>query len=183
MADNPPRHSDGYSQSKRRPGKKFKQISWLILAQICIEVFTVCCGSRILQKVLFSGKSDGNAGVNGGDNSEVEDLSDIDDPVGDAEYQPPPSSSEEDSSGCEDPIPQPCQPIRGREHFHDEYEGYRSNRDNARSRTPRRRSQTQQNEADVSDNVSEDTSLGPSPIEWSNKGRGGFFTYTRSSPA
>lgn len=51
MADNPPRSSDGYSQSKRRPGKKFKQISWLILAQICIEVFNVCYGSRILQKL------------------------------------------------------------------------------------------------------------------------------------
>ncbi len=43
-----------------------------------------------------------------GDNSEVEELSDIDDPVGDADYHPPqqePSSSEEESSGNEDPIP------------------------------------------------------------------------------
>uniref|UniRef100_A0A3B1IV02 PiggyBac transposable element-derived protein domain-containing protein n=1 Tax=Astyanax mexicanus TaxID=7994 RepID=A0A3B1IV02_ASTMX len=51
----------------------------------------------------------------GDDNSEVEDLSDIDDLVGDTDYQPPqqvPSSSEEDSSGCEDPIPQPSQPTR-----------------------------------------------------------------------
>ncbi|KAM3609511.1 uncharacterized protein V6R79_016128 [Siganus canaliculatus] len=32
-------------------------------------------------------------GLIGGDNSEVEDLSDIDDPVGDAEYQPPLSSN------------------------------------------------------------------------------------------
>lgn len=45
-----------------------------------------------------------------GNNSEVEDLSDIDDPAGDPEYQPSrqeQSSSEEDSSGCEDPIPSP----------------------------------------------------------------------------
>lgn len=74
----------------------------------------------------------------GGDNSEVEDLSDIDDPVGNAEYQPPPTSSEEDSSGCEDPVPQLCQPIRGCKRLREEYEGYRSDRDIATSRTPRR---------------------------------------------
>lgn len=88
----------------------------------------------------------------------MEDLSDIDDPVGDAEYKLPqeeqePSSSEEVSSGCENPIPQPFQPIRGCKRLRDEYEGYRSDRDIARSRTPRRCSQTQQDEADVSSNV------------------------------
>ncbi|KAK7156623.1 hypothetical protein R3I94_006617 [Phoxinus phoxinus] len=44
-----------------------------------------------------------------GDNSEVEDLSDNDEPVDDIDYHPPqkePSSSEEESSGDEDPIPQ-----------------------------------------------------------------------------
>lgn len=92
-------------------------------------------------------------GLIGGDNSEVEGLSDIDDPVGDAEYQPSqqePSSSEEDSSGCEDPIVQPTKPIRGRKRLRDKYEGYCSARDIARSRTPKRRSQIQQDEADVS---------------------------------
>ncbi|CAJ1084156.1 uncharacterized protein LOC110006139 [Xyrichtys novacula] len=138
MADNPPRRSDGRYQSKRRP-----------------ECYS-------LEKALEM------LGLIGGENSEVEDLSDTDDPVGDAEYQPPPSSSEEDSSGCEDPIPQPCQPIRGRKRFCDEYEGYRSDRDIARSCTPRRRSQTQQDEA----YVSEDTTPGPSCIERSKKGRG-----------
>lgn len=57
----------------------------------------------------------------------VDDLSDIDDPMGDAEYQPPRqelSSNEEDSSGREDPIPQPSQLIRGHKRPCDEYEGY-----------------------------------------------------------
>ncbi|KAA0721343.1 hypothetical protein E1301_Tti019757 [Triplophysa tibetana] len=43
-----------------------------------------------------------------GDNSEVEDMSYIDDPVEDVDYHPPqqePISSEEESSGHEDPIP------------------------------------------------------------------------------
>lgn len=65
-------------------------------------------------------------GLIDGDNSEVEDLLDINDLVGDAEYHPPQqetSSSEEDSSGCEDPIPQPSNPIRGRKHHYDEHEG------------------------------------------------------------
>ncbi|XP_031586314.2 piggyBac transposable element-derived protein 3 [Oreochromis aureus] len=114
-------------------------------------------------------------GLIGGDNSDVEDLSDIDDPVGDAEYQPPrqePSSSEEDSSGCEDQIPQPSQLIRGRKRLRDEYEGCRSDRDIARSRNTRRHSWTQQGEADVSDNVAEETTPGPSHQEQSKKGRG-----------
>lgn len=111
----------------------------------------------------------------GGDNSEVEDLSDINHPMGDAEYQPPrqePSSSEEDSSGCEDPILQPSQLIRGRKCLHDKYERYRSDGDIGRSRTPRRRSWTQQDEADVSDNVPEETTPGPSHQEQSKTGRG-----------
>lgn len=102
-------------------------------------------------------------------------MSDINDPVGDAEYQPPrqePSSSEEDSSGYEDPIPQPSQLIRGRKRLRDEYEGYRSDRDIARSCTPRRRSRIQQDEADVSNNVPEETTPGPSHQEQSKKGRG-----------
>ncbi|XP_057693808.1 piggyBac transposable element-derived protein 3-like [Corythoichthys intestinalis] len=142
MADNPPKHSDGSSQSKSRPER------------------------YSLQQVMKM------LGLIGGENSEVEDLSDIDDPVGDAEYQPPPTSSEEDSSGCEDPVPQPCQPIRGRKRLRKEYEGYRSDRDIATSRTPRHRSQTPQEEADVSGNVSEDTTPGPSHEEQNNKGRG-----------
>ncbi|XP_019744366.1 uncharacterized protein LOC109527099 [Hippocampus comes] len=137
MTDNPPKHSDGSSQSKSRP-------------------------------VLFSATSNGN----GGDNSEVEDLSDIDYPVGDAEFQPPPTSSEEDSSGCEDPVSQPCQPITGSKRLREEYEGYWSDRDIATLRTPRRRSQTPQEETDVSGNVSKDTTPGPSLEEQSNKGRG-----------
>lgn len=84
-------------------------------------------------------------GLIGGDNSDVEDLSDIDDPVRDAEYQQPQqelSSSEEDSSGCEDPVPQPSQPIRGRKRLRDEYEGYRSDRGIARSHNSRHHSDT-----------------------------------------
>lgn len=83
-------------------------------------------------RVLFSHKSNGV--------TVVDNLLDIDDPVGDAEYQPPRqglSSSEEDRSGCEDPIPWPTQLIRGRKHLCDEYEGYRSDCDIGRSRTPR----------------------------------------------
>lgn len=80
------------------------------------------------------------------DNSEVEDFSDIDDPVADADYKLPQkqqeqSSSEEDSRGCEDPIPQPSQPFRGCKCLRDEYQGFCSDRDIARSRTPRRHSQ------------------------------------------
>lgn len=55
-------------------------------------------------------------GLIGGDNSEMEDLSDIDDPVVDVENHPSqqePSSSEKDSSECEDPIVHPTKPIRG----------------------------------------------------------------------
>lgn len=105
---------------------------------------------------------------------EMENLSDVDDLVGDTEYQPPrqePSSSEEDSSGCEDPIPQPSKPIRGRKLLREEYDGYRSDSDIARSCTPRH-SQTQQGEDDVSNNLVEETTPGPSHQEQSKKGRG-----------
>lgn len=50
-----------------------------------------------------------------------DNLSDTDDPVGAADYQPPPqepSSSERDSSGDEDPVPQPTEPRRGRKQKH-----------------------------------------------------------------
>ncbi|KAG9262102.1 hypothetical protein AMEX_G23816 [Astyanax mexicanus] len=80
MADNTPRSSDGNSRYKHRP-----------------ERYSLSQALELLELM-------------GDDNSEVEDLSDIDDLVGDTDYQPPqqvPSSSEEDSSGCEDPIPQP----------------------------------------------------------------------------
>ena len=56
-------------------------------------------------------------------------LSDIKDPAGYAEYQHPrqePSSNEEETSGCEDSIPQPSEPIRGLKYLRDEYEGYHS---------------------------------------------------------
>lgn len=95
-----------------------------------------------------------------GNNSEVEDLSDIDDPVGDPEYQPSrqeQSSSEEDSSGCEDPIIQPSKPDRGREK-REKYEGYRSDGNFARSC-----------EGDDSNNVPEETTSGPSHQDQSQK--------------
>lgn len=56
-------------------------------------------------------------GTIAGDDSEVEDLSDIYDPVEEADYQPPPkevNSSEENDGGDEDPIPQPSESSRGR---------------------------------------------------------------------
>ena len=74
-----------------------------------------------------------------GDNSEVEDLSDIDDPVWDADYQPPPQ--EPSSIEDEDPIPQPTEPSRGRKHRRGE-NGYRSDCDVTRSCTQRCHCQT-----------------------------------------
>ncbi|KAJ4920937.1 hypothetical protein JOQ06_016532 [Pogonophryne albipinna] len=58
-------------------------------------------------------------GLIDGDNSDLEDLSDNDDPILDANYQPPPqeqssSEDEDDSSDDEDPIPQPTEHSRGR---------------------------------------------------------------------
>ncbi|XP_076842062.1 piggyBac transposable element-derived protein 3 isoform X2 [Brachyhypopomus gauderio] len=110
-----------------------------------------------------------------GDNSEVEDLSDIDDLVGDTEYQPPQqeaSSSEEDGSGCDDSIPQPSHLTRGRKRHRDEYERYWSDRDIARSCTTRCHSQTQQEQDDISNNVPVETTSGPSHQEQSKEGRG-----------
>ncbi|KAA0708801.1 hypothetical protein E1301_Tti018051 [Triplophysa tibetana] len=72
-----------------------------------------------------------------GDNSEVEDLSDIDDPVEDVDYPPPqqePISREEESSGVEDPIPQSS---LGRKCLCDEGSGYRSDRTDDRDRCGR----------------------------------------------
>ncbi|KAK2889796.1 hypothetical protein Q8A73_018096 [Channa argus] len=51
-----------------------------------------------------------------GDKSDLEDLSDNDDAILDADYQPPPreqSSTDDNSSGDEDPIPQPTEDRRG----------------------------------------------------------------------
>ncbi|XP_042613224.1 uncharacterized protein LOC122145142 [Cyprinus carpio] len=64
-----------------------------------------------------------------GDNSEVEDLSDIDNPVEDVDYHPPqqePSSSEEESSGDEDPTPQSTKASRGRKRLRGVTYAYRS---------------------------------------------------------
>lgn len=102
-------------------------------------------------------------------------MSDIDDPVGDAEYQPSqqePSSSEEDSSGCEDPLVQPTKPIRGRKRLHDKYTGHCSACNIARSRTPKHHSRTQQDEANISNNVPEEIKPGPSHQEQSRERRG-----------
>ncbi|MED6270810.1 hypothetical protein CHARACLAT_014055 [Characodon lateralis] len=107
-----------------------------------------------------------------GDKSVVEDLSDIDDTIKVAEYQPPqqePSSCEEDSSGCESPIPHPSQPVKEHKHLHYDYEGYRSDCDIARSPIPRHLSQTQQDEAGVSYNVPEWTTPGSRHQEQSKK--------------
>lgn len=113
-------------------------------------------------------------GLISGENSEKEDESDIDDPVEDATQKLPqeeqePSSSEEDSSGCEDPIPQPFEPVRGRKRHRDKYEGYCSDGDIGRSHTV---SQTKQDEAGVSSNVPEEATTGPSNEEQSKKGCG-----------
>lgn len=98
-----------------------------------------------------------------GDNSEVEDLSDIDDPVEDVDYHPPqqePSSSEEESSGDEDPTPQSTEASRGRKRLRGETYGYRSDHSIAILRTPRR--QTQQLESDGSNDDPEEPTPGPS---------------------
>uniref|UniRef100_A0A8B9HAU7 Si:ch211-255f4.7 n=1 Tax=Astyanax mexicanus TaxID=7994 RepID=A0A8B9HAU7_ASTMX len=121
-------------------------------------------------------------GLIGGENSEVEDLSDMDDVVGDPQYQPPKqepissSEEEEDSSGCEDPFPQSSQLIGGLKRHRDEYEDDRvSDCDvhNHRSQLCRRLSLTQQDEADVSNDVPEETTPpGPSRREQFEKERG-----------
>uniref|UniRef100_A0A8C1ND68 Si:ch211-255f4.7 n=1 Tax=Cyprinus carpio TaxID=7962 RepID=A0A8C1ND68_CYPCA len=108
-----------------------------------------------------------------GDNSEVEDLSDIDDPVEDVDYHPPqqePSSSEEESSGDEDPTPQSTEASRGRKRLRGETYGYRSDRSIAILRTPRR--QTQQLESDGSNDDHEEPTPGPSFQRQPMQGRG-----------
>lgn len=80
--------------------KKLQEWNLLIYIDFYL-IFLMTCFSR----ALFSVKS---IGLIGGDNSEVEDLSDVEDPVGVVEYQTAQqeqSSSEEDISGCEDSIP------------------------------------------------------------------------------
>ncbi|KAK3512712.1 hypothetical protein QTP70_023146 [Hemibagrus guttatus] len=96
-----------------------------------------------------------------GDSSEVEDLSDIDDPVEDVDYHPPQqelSSNEEESSGDEDPIPQSTEASRGRKCLRGETCGYHSDRSIAISRTPRRRTQPKGQHQDKAfkDNPSKD---------------------------
>lgn len=61
-----------------------------------------------------------------GDTSDLENLCDNDDAILDANYQPPPQeqrSSEDESSGDEDPIPQPTEQSRGRKHLRGEDNG------------------------------------------------------------
>ncbi|XP_055082645.1 piggyBac transposable element-derived protein 3 [Periophthalmus magnuspinnatus] len=116
-----------------------------------------------------------------GNNSEVEDLSDIDDAVGNPEYQPSrqeQSSSEEDSE-CEDSSPQTSKPDRGHKRKCDEYEGYRSDRNFAR-----RRSRTEQDEGDDSNNVPEETTPGPNHHHHhqSHKGSGMRWKACRLTP-
>ncbi|XP_056623016.1 uncharacterized protein LOC130436411 [Triplophysa dalaica] len=103
-----------------------------------------------------------------GDNSEVEDL--IDDTVEDVDYHPPqqePSSSEKESSGSEDPIPQSS---RGRKRLYGETFGYRSDRSTAILRTPRR--QTPRDETCGSNDDTEESTPAPSFQEQSKQERG-----------
>lgn len=103
-----------------------------------------------------------------GDNSEVEDLSDNDEPVDDVDFHPPqqePSSSEEESSGDEDPIPQAT---RGRKRLR--AETCRSDRSTVVLRTPRRR--IQQVESDGSNEDPEEPTPGPSFEGQPKQGRG-----------
>lgn len=114
-----------------------------------------------------------------GDDSEVEDLSDIDDPVEDADYQPPPkelNSSEEDDSGDEDPIPQPSEPSRGRKRYCGE------NEEAECSATRKRRRQTQQVEVDGSNDGPEEPTPGPRRQGQSKNGRGMRWTATPLTP-
>ncbi|KAJ8277155.1 hypothetical protein GJAV_G00072040 [Gymnothorax javanicus] len=124
-----------------------------------------------------------------GDKSDLENLSDNDDAILDADYQPPPreqSSSEDDSSGDEDLIPQPTEYSRGRKRLrgdnNDSGTGTGSDYDVARSHTPRRLRQTQQIEADGSNDGPEEPTPGPSPHGQSNKGRGMRWRATPLTP-
>lgn len=61
-----------------------------------------------------------------GDSSELEELSDIDNPTEDADYRPlqeEPSTTEEESSGNEDPVPHPTEASRGRKRLRCETDG------------------------------------------------------------
>ncbi|XP_042371013.1 transcription factor E2FA-like, partial [Plectropomus leopardus] len=123
-----------------------------------------------------------------GDESDLDNLSDNDDAILDAGYQPPPqvqSSSEDDSSGEEDPIP--TEHSRGRKRLrcqnNDSGTGTGTGSDyEARSHTPRRPRQTQRIEADDSNNGPEEPTPGPSPQGQSNKGRGIRWRATPLTP-
>ncbi|TWW61042.1 hypothetical protein D4764_05G0011320 [Takifugu flavidus] len=109
-----------------------------------------------------------------GDTSEL-DISDNDDDILDASYQPQPqeqSSTEDDSSGDEYPIPHPTAQSRGRKRLRGEDNGSGSGA--ARSSTPRSSCRTR-HEADGSNDGPEEPTTGPSPNpkqEQSYKGRG-----------
>lgn len=105
------------------------------------------------------------------DNSDLEELSDTDDPVMDADYHPPQNetSSSEESSGGEDPIPQPTEASWGRKRFRGEVAGYRSDRSIATSRSPRHG--TQQVEVGGSTADPEEPTPGPGFHEQPNQGR------------
>ncbi|XP_034079081.1 piggyBac transposable element-derived protein 3-like [Gymnodraco acuticeps] len=126
-------------------------------------------------------------GLIDGDNSDLEDLSDNDDPILDVNYQPPPqeqssSEDEDDSSDDEDPIPQPTEHSRGRKRLRGANNGSGSGSGTGSSRTPRRRRQTQQIEADRSDDYSEEPTPGPSTLGQPNKGRGLRWRATPLTP-
>uniref|UniRef100_A0A674PFF5 PiggyBac transposable element-derived protein 3-like n=2 Tax=Takifugu rubripes TaxID=31033 RepID=A0A674PFF5_TAKRU len=109
-----------------------------------------------------------------GDTSEL-DLSDNDDDILDASYQPQPqeqSSTEDESSGDEYPIPHPTEQSRGRKRLRGEDNGSGSGA--ARSNTPRSSCRTR-HEADGSNDGPEEPTTGPSPNPkqgQSYKGRG-----------
>ncbi|KAI4803697.1 hypothetical protein KUCAC02_025352 [Chaenocephalus aceratus] len=118
---------------------------------------------------------------------DLEDLSDNDDPILDANYQPPPqeqssSEDEDDSSDDEDPIPQPTEHSRGRKRLRGANNGSGTGTDTGSSRTPRRRRQTQQIEADRSDDDSEEPTPGPSTQGQPNKGCGLRWRATPLTP-
>ncbi|XP_047430615.1 piggyBac transposable element-derived protein 3-like isoform X2 [Mugil cephalus] len=100
-----------------------------------------------------------NAGVT----SEVEELSDVDDAAEYADYRPrreEPSTTEEESSGNEDPVPQPTEASRGRKRLRCETDGYLSDCSTSNSRTPGH--WTQQIESDDSNDDDEEPTPGPS---------------------
>uniref|UniRef100_A0A671XXE1 Si:ch211-255f4.7 n=1 Tax=Sparus aurata TaxID=8175 RepID=A0A671XXE1_SPAAU len=94
-----------------------------------------------------------------------------------ADYQPPPQ--EPSSSEDENRIPQPTEPSRGRKRRRGEN---RSDRDLTRPCTLRRRCQTQQVEADGSNDGPEESTPGPSHQEQSKKGREMHWRATPLTP-